>query len=136
VYPSTIIGSFVFVGALTGGEPIRSTIDGLYHLADTSIRDAPSGYVLSRKCLMSDEAIIELPAVARPICNSFEMVVIPKEEAIEGVSEVVYRVYVILLIISVVVFALMNANRLLQVYRYGIPTTLGTDRFNHELKES
>lgn len=98
IFPSVMVGSLVLSLALSGESPVRATLEALYEYADESIRPAPSGFVLQRRCNEPRQFPDRKPLTS--ICESQETHLEPVTEVISHIAEMLFRIYLILVVTS------------------------------------
>jgi hypothetical protein len=93
-----MVGSLVLTLALSGESPVQTTLEALYEYADESIRPAPPGFVVQRRC--SEPRQLPNGKPLSSVCESQESHLEPVAEVISAIVEMLFRIYLILVIAS------------------------------------
>jgi len=92
LWPSAALGCLALTVGLLGGSPFRDAIAGIYSWADTSVRGAPAGMVMTYECARERAAT---PVRCKQVAGKPR----PAEDAIaeaEGDARGVYEALVVL----------------------------------------
>lgn len=101
VVPASIIGVVVVVLALLGEAPVRALVEGVYEYADSQVRRASPGTVLSHECLAPLPAK-EIPRRPAPICEEYREIEVPISTAVNSALHTLTTLYAILVALSFV----------------------------------
>ena len=93
LWPSAAMGTLALTIGLLGGSPFRDTIAGVYAWADTSIRGAPAGMVLTQECVRERAS---RPILCKPVPGKPR----PVEDAIAETQSDARGVYEALVVLS------------------------------------
>ncbi|WP_432263358.1 hypothetical protein [Cupriavidus sp. TMH.W2] len=96
VIPASLVGALLLAMALSGQSPIESTVIGVFHWAETSVRPAPAGTVLVTQCKDQKSDGIKPPM----LCESWSNKTIPFADAAREVRGSLTNLYLVTVLLS------------------------------------
>lgn len=97
VIPASMVGGVLIGLTIIGNNPVQEAVYAIHHWAEVSVRPAPVGSILKTECIWHKNA--SLPPSLN--CDSQQVRVIPVAEAAQGASQILMKLYLVLVAFSV-----------------------------------
>jgi hypothetical protein len=98
IIPATLVGSVLFVMAITGQAPDKTVIEEIYHFAEINVRPAHAGTVITYECATPENK--NKPSITPTLCDKTNPIELPIPIAIEREIVFLRYLYVIFVIVS------------------------------------